>query len=50
MLIGDGTQTDRQKTPNLGSIFPPNYGWYFVQLQGAQAPSQPNYAANHYIT
>ena len=22
----------------------------FVQQQGAQAPSQPNYAANHYIT
>ena len=26
--IGDSTQTNRQKTPNPGSIFPPNYGWY----------------------
>ena len=27
MPIGDGTQTDRQKTPGLGSIFLPNFGW-----------------------
>ena len=26
--IGNGTHTDRQKTPNPGSIFPPNYVWY----------------------
>ena len=48
-LIRDGTQTDKQKTPNLGSIFPPNYDRCFDQQQGAQAPSQPNYATNHYI-
>ena len=29
-LIGGGTQTNRQKIPNLGIIFPPNYDWCFI--------------------
>ena len=31
--IGDGTQIDRQKTPSLGSIFPPNYGQYLFNYR-----------------
>ena len=38
MPIGDGTQTDRQKTPNLGSIFPPSYGWCSCSTTGLLSP------------
>ena len=38
MPIGDGTQTDRQKAPNLGSIFPPNYGQCSYSTRGHLSP------------
>ena len=36
--IGDGIQTNRQKTPNLGSIFLPNYSQYSCSTTGHLSP------------
>ena len=38
--IRDGTQTYRQKTPNLNSIFLPNYGQRPMQLESTSTISQ----------
>ena len=45
--IRDGTQTNRQKTPNLGSFFLPNYGWCSHVTTGYFCYISTKHATNH---